>query len=232
MFKKFWDFQKLLNISISATNDKNTPKLSYMITIMVGTFLTISLASEGGIFLYALLLILEFGNLIINSKNRFFESVPVSKKYICINIYIHLILMAEFFVIAATIGILSINIIDANPIDNYINSVLVNWKGLLFFVCIIIMTVNILIPVFFIKINILRKTLTIAIGTLIAIVIITFRNTLPIVPSTGEINLIKSFKFMGNCNEVLLVIMGICLILIPISVLVSYKIYRGKEYIL
>lgn len=236
MLKKFWNYQLLLSGSIGFNNDKNKSKLHFFIVFIFIIFMSIltGMLDGGGVIFYPIVFTLYAVYHIINSQNRLFEIVPVSKLYALINIYLYVFVMSLCFIGGAVVGLLPfkfLTLVTSNfTLINTITNLLVNnWKALLVTSCISTIIVTILVPIFFIRIKILRKTLTISAVSLVTIALLLFRNTLPVVTELGEINFLQSITIMPDYNVVLLILACVCIVIIPISIFISYRLYKGKR---
>lgn len=233
MLKKFWNYQRLLNFSGGFDNVKKPSKLLFVITIIFA-FILNGILNGGGVIFFATIMSLYIGYSIINAESRLFESVPVSKIYSFINLYSYSYLMGLFIIALGLIFQLPLEIFSVYNLycgldETYILKFINNWRAILLTGSISIIIVSILLPIFFIRINSLRKILAISVVSLATMGIISFKNTLPIIDKIGEINFLESIKIMNNYNDILLILGCICVVSIPISILISYKIYRGKR---
>jgi hypothetical protein len=102
-----------------------------------------------------------------------------------------------------------------------------NWKTILVIYCIPSIIASISLPLFFIKIKFLRKLLTISVSILIPIVLLLFKNTLPVVTALDKVYFWESITIMPHYNGFILILL--CVLIIPISMLISYKLYKGKR---
>lgn len=241
MLKKFWNYQLVLSASIYFGNDKGhskIPPLSYILFIIFMITFT-AMLDGGGIVFFPIIGILYMTYGIINSQHKLYELVPVSKLYSHLNIYLY-ILVTSFYtiVIFALMGlllflsqILLTFIFDLDPVISMMSSSLNDWILTLIPGCISIILVSILLPIFFIRHNFLRKALTLSVVALTTIVLKTFRNTLPIVPELGEISFLESIIIMPHYSQILFILACVCVVILPISMLISYRLYKGKRCI-
>lgn len=232
MLKKLWNYQKLLSHSIGFANGEKSSKLTFISLYMFAFILNLML-DRGGILFFGVIISLYSGYHIINSQSRLFESVPVSKLYSFINIYsygyVTSFLCLVAFLVILPFEILVVYAMDLNLDEAYIIPFFNNWRAILLTGLLSIIIVSILLPIFFIRINALRKTLTISVITLATIGIIYFKSTLPVIDKIGKVDFLKSLKIMDNYNDILLILVFICVVTIPISILISYRFYKGKR---
>jgi hypothetical protein len=236
MIKRFWSYQVLLGASAGFANAKEHRKLPFfMFFIYMLYAITLGvMLREAGIIFFPLVLILFPTYFIITSQNKLFETVPVSKLYSLINIYLYslvmiLSLIGTFVIMALSFKILKLFIHNFTCADFVINSLVNNWKAILITGFIYAIIVNILVPVFFINLNFLRKALTISIVALIIIALRLFKNTLPVVTELGKTNFLDSIAMMSHYKEFLLILVCGCAVIIPISMFISYRLYKGKR---
>ena len=236
MLKKFWNYQLLLSASLSFSTDKKPSKshsfIIFICILFMGVFT--GMLDGGGVLFYPIVFTLYAAYYIINSQNRLFEIVPVSKLYTLINIYLYVFVMSLSLIAGSLISLLPIKLLTLliptyNLPDTVISLLVHNWKAILVTICISIIIVCILLPIFFIKLNTLRKILTIIVVAFFTIALLLFRNILPVVTEIGQINFIKSITIMPHYNEFLLLLICVCVVIIPISMLISYKLYKGKR---
>jgi hypothetical protein len=197
-------------------------------------FILNSILDGGGIIFFSVILSLYWGYCIINSENRFFQNVPVSKLYSFVNIYANVYLINFFMITLFLIFLLPlemffINIMDLEITEVYITPFFNNWRVIGLTASIAIIILSILLPIFFIRNNVIRKTLTILVVILSTTGIILFKYRLPVVDKIGKINFLGSIKIMNNYNEILLILVCICVVAIPISIGTSYRFYKGKR---
>jgi|GEM_PF-2976931 len=241
MITRFWNYQRLLNHSIKSSNNKERSRAPFFNHMLFFIFMYsfIFTLDGGGIVFFPIICTLSIVYQIINSRNKLFEIVPVSKLYSCLNIYLFvlgvILVFISTFVLLGVFSLLFNNIMHMHFVLNFnldgsnVILSLRDWKSTLIPGCISIIITSILLPMFFIKNNILRKCLTLLSVALATISLISFRNTLPVLPVLGEINFLKSIKLLPQYNEILLILSCICVVIFPISMFISYKLYKGKR---
>ena len=233
MLKKFWNYQRLLNFSEGFDNVNKSSKIVYVITYMFA-FIVNGILDGGGIIFFGVIMSLYAGYNIINSQSRFFETVPVSKLYSFVNIYSNVYLISFFtfaliLIVLLPLEIFAVNAMELKLTEAYIMPFFNNWRAILLTGSLSILIVSILLPIFFIRINALRKTLTALVVTVATIGITFFKYTLPVIDKTGEIDFLDSLKIMNDYNNILLILVCIGVVAVPISILISYRLYKGKR---
>ena len=236
MLNKFWNYQLLLSGSLGFTNEEKSSKFPFFSILIYSLFIVtlFILFGNGGFIFCPLVFTLHAVYSITNSQNKLFEIVPVSRLYALINIYLYVFVMSLSLIAGGLISLLSFKILALftstfTLADTVISLLVTNWKAILVINCISTIMVSILLPMFFIMLNFLRKTLTISVVALFMISLILFRNTLPVVPELGKIRFLESITIMPHYNEVLLVFTCVCVVMLPISMFISYKLYKGKR---
>lgn len=228
MLKRFWNYQLLLSSSIGLANDKKTSKSHFFIIFSFILFLGVFTGNVDGIgvIFYPLIITLCMVYSIINSQNKLFEVVPVSKIYSLINIYLYVFITSLAITIGSTIGIILLTFLVQLTSTLNINTLESNWKAIFLIGSISIIMTSILLPIFFIKHNFLRKSLTIIVVVISKIVLL---YTAPIVTELGNVSFLESIKIMPFSNEVSLILIFVCLVILIISLFISYKIYKWKR---
>lgn len=231
MLKRFWNYQLLLSGSIGFINAKNKSKLYFLSILIFVIFMGIFIGNiDGtGVIFYPIAITLCMVYSIINSQNKLFEIVPVSKLYSLINIYLYVFVTTLAIYVGSTIGfILARFLTKLTPVLD-ISLLADTWKGILMTGFISTIMASILVPIFFIKLKSFRKTLIISVVILITIVFMLFINELPMITMFGKIKFLETITIMPHYNEVLLILACVCVLIIPISIFISYKIYKGKR---
>ncbi|MGV8983598.1 hypothetical protein [Clostridium sp.] len=226
MLNKFWNYQLLLCGSIGLVNDKKAFKSHFFILFCFILFIGVFTGSIDGIgvIFYPLIITLSMVYSIINSQNRLFEIVPVSKMYSLINIYLYVFITSLAITIGGSAGIILARFLV--QLTSTLNVLKINWKAVFLIGSISTIMTSILLPIFFIKLNFLRKALTITVAALVTIVLL---YTAPIVTELGIISFLESIKVIPNSNEISLILICVCVVILPISILISLRLYKGKR---
>ena len=226
MLKRFWNYQLLLGRSLRLDNEKKHSKLTFflMFIYMYPMIIFMIIFGQGGFVFYPTVYTLYNAYSIVNSKNKLFEFVPVSKLYSLTNIYLY----AFISIYIANTLFLILMMLNTQLNSIFRTDILINnWKTILVMYCIPSIIASIILPIFFIKFNFFRKFLTITAIVFIPIVLLLFKNTLPIVTELDKVYFWKSITLVPHYNEFILI--SLCVVLIAISMLISYKLYKGKR---
>lgn len=228
MLKKFWNYQRLLSASVGSVNAKKQSKLNFVFMfVFMGIFSAI--LDGGEVLVYPITIILWMVYAIVNSQNKLFEIVPVSKLYSLINIYLYVFIMNLAITVVSIIGLIPVKILFQSTSVGNISILSDNWEAILITGCIATIIASILLPTFFIRLNFLRKALTISVVSFVTIALVLFKNTLPVVTGIGKINFLERINTMPYYNETLLILVCVCIVIIPISIFISYRLYKGKR---
>ncbi|MBZ9608840.1 hypothetical protein G9F73_013610 [Clostridium estertheticum] len=228
MLKKFWNYQLLLSRLAGSNNVKKSLTFVFFnIFIYMLVLITLDLIfGDGGFIFYTTVFALYAAYSIINSQNKLYEIVPVSKLYSLINIYLFVFIAIT---LPTTILLIFERLMTQLNFDSSMSVLINSWKPIVIIGCTSTIVASILLPIFFIKLNTLRKTLTLLVVVLIPIVLLLFKNTLPVVTELGTTNFWKSIAIMPHYNEFLLILVCVSLVTIPISMLISHRLYKGKR---
>lgn len=238
MLKRFWNYQLLLGYSsLSFNNIKGSSEQPFYITFVYGLLysiffglfvvtLSVTLGPTSILILYPIVFILFRTYSIINSQKKLFEIVPVSKVYSLINIYLYVFVMSLTITVGSTMLIILLNYVLKFSTTSNIIPFVNNWKAILVSGCIYAIVASILLPIFFIRLNFLKKFLSISAVALITITLILFTRTFHVLNEIAEINP----NIIPQYNETTLLILACAsIVIIPISMLISYRLYKGKR---
>ena len=241
MLKRFWNYQLLLGwSSLSFNNIKGSSERPFYVTfvygllysILFGLFfvtLSVTLGTTSIIILYPIVFILFRTYSIVNSQKRLFEIVPVSKVYSLINIYLYFFVMSLTITVGSTLLIVLLNPLLKFSTTSTLIPLVNNWKAILVSGCIYAIIASILLPTFFIKHNSLRKFVTISAVALVTISFRFFTRSFHVFKEIAEMNFIKNINIIPHVNEALFILACASIVIIPISMLISYRLYKGKR---
>jgi hypothetical protein len=228
VLKRFWNYQQLISGSTGLANNKKTSRLPFArLLIFILFMFTISLIlEEGGLILYPTIFTLYAVYSIVNSQNKLFETVPVSKLYSLINIYLYVFISVSLGTISLFMAVVLFTKLN---FTSDITLLVYNINPILVISCINTIIVCFLLPIFFIKLNSLRKTLTISVAILVPIMLLFFKNSLHVSAGLGKFNFWKSITMIPNYNQFLIIFIYASILIIPISMFIAYKLYKGKR---
>ena len=234
MLKKLLNCQTLLSYSPGIAGTKNSLKSDLFIVFIYVLFLfSLSLIlGAGGLVFCPMFFTLYAVYNIVNSQNKLFEIVPVSKLYSLINIYLFVFVKNLCFTagIALALILMGLSAQSTSALDMI--SLVNNWKAVLVIGCISTIIMCILLPVLFIRLNFLRKILTASAVAFSILALLLFENILHVATEFGTMHFLKSITITPHYNEILLISVCVCVVIIPISILISYRLYKGKRCLL
>lgn len=250
MIKKLIAYQKLLlnsNPPFSSVPPSLFNGISYCIAFVMIIFMNISLyfgdtmSSTTFIPFTLPIIIIWIINRIFHGDHRLFETVPVSRKYVALNMFLLPIVMIFIMYImiyisgAVLIGtiIVVISLTSSQgtiklPSESVLQQVIDTTKGDMLMLCILLIIVFVGVAITFIKRK-KNRLLTFAIFTTIGYGLLFFlKLSMPISPITGKVEFLESFSIMPHSSTILLFIAIATVIISITSVLTGYKLYVGK----
>ncbi|GAA0179987.1 hypothetical protein SH2C18_27600 [Clostridium sediminicola] len=233
MMNRIVNFHKILSISTDLQSKSKMYALKYFFTYM-GVFFLSDILGYGAMTYVPIMLGLVMVRNIIKSENKILEILPVSKIYTIVNIYLFII---GALVLAGLIimGILSIfglitHIIPKLDFGGFetILSFIYGWKVVVVLFLIYLIIMSIFIPMFFVNKRITRWILYIIGYFVMFISLVIYKKTFLVTLDSNKINLIKTLNTMTNFNEILFDLLSIVAIALPLSLFISYRLYKGK----
>ena len=225
MMEKLLNYQKLLSNSLKPGQTYGDSSHQFVKLLLINFFIIFA-ASIKGIVQYVFILLgfsLVYVYYIINSPNKLYEIPPVSKQYTIVNIYLYVLIvitLSYIFGFAANmITLLSIG--EKYLFIDFITS----WKDVILSLLSSILVGCIYIPVFFIKPLFIRRILILLETILFKLFLIELNNNLG---NSNGMSFLKRISLLGNYNMVLITLMLLFIIIAPISIAISYRLYRGK----
>lgn len=228
MLKKIWNYQLLLGNSIGVSSEKASFKLNFLrIFIYILFLFSLSLIiGDGGLILYPTVFTLYAIYSKLNSQTRLFEAVPVSSLYSLVNIYLYVFISIIF---STTLLLIVVKLFTKLNFTSDIGQLVNSFQTILLIFIIPTIIVSVLMPLFFIRHNLLRLSLTIFVVILFLMVLILIKSTLPTVIEFSKTDFWRNITLVPGYNKILLLSACASVITIPISILSSYKIYKGKR---
>ena len=114
-------------------------------------------------------------------------------------------------------------------IDIAIHTSIIDYKISFQIVCIMVIIANIIIPLFFIRLKQLRIILLIFLIVFATIIFFSITTSLAVTPDSININLFQGIKTIPISGSISMLLMITSVVIIPLSMLISYRIYRGKR---
>jgi hypothetical protein len=226
MMNKFLNYQKLLARSLKpgeTYDDSNHPFTKFSLVIFF-IYLIVSIKGTGQFIFIILGYCLVYIYYIINSSNKLYEIPPVSKLYTVVNIYLYFLLT---IIICYILGF-GVNIITLLSFgEKYLFlDFITSWKGVILSLLLSIFISCIYIPAFFIKPLAIRRVLILLETIFFKILLIALNNS---IGNSNEMSFLKRISTLGNYNIILIILMLFLIIIAPVSIAISYRLYRRKE---
>ena len=251
MLKKFIAYQKLLLNSYPPI-DINLPAplkvLLYVFSFAVIIFMNISIFFGNTAIFNSFLpcnlpiIIVWMINGIFHGNHKLFETVPVSRKYTLLNIFllpiVMIFIMYIIFYISGAVLLCSIfgfiyltNSQDFSntPPDSAINQVIDTTKGDLLMLCILVIIVFVGVAIIFIKSRKLRLLSFAGFATIGYCLLAFLKLNMPISSHTGKVEFFESFSIMPLGNTILICVAIATVIISIVSVFTGYNLYVGKS---
>jgi len=237
MIKRIVSFQRVLLNSIGKISDNWDMFIIIIVCAFLNPFVFYG-SSYGSIYL---ILGLFMTYVAINGKSKLFKLMPVSTKFLVVNVFLTPILISvSTWFFASVIGFIFANLIAMGVFiatkgsnNVYAQSNLVvdpflaqgEWKGLILVLLIFLIITFVCTAVSFLKRKKLRHiaiiaTLSIGYGFLIIL-----NKVMPVLPNEFPNSFAMEFANMPQANLILISLSIIALIIIPTSIWTGYKIY-------
>lgn len=251
MLNKIIAYQKLLLNStppFSSTLPSFFNLILYCLAFSIIVFINISLffgdTLSSNTFLPFTLPIISIWmiNRTLHGDCRLFETVPVSRKYVVLNIFLLSLLMTFIMYVliftfgAALIGIM-IGIIfltgsrgtNQLPADSALQQVIDTTKGDVLMLCVLLIILFVGIVIVLIRNKELRITSFAGLTVIGYGLLFLLKIKMPILPTTGKVEFLESFSIMPNASTILLCVVISTVMISITSVFIGYKLYVRKS---
>lgn len=224
---KIINYQKLLGASFTlgeTYDDSKHPIIKFLLVLFI-ILLIVSIEGQAGQFIFIILgycLINIY--YIINSSNKLFEVPPVSKVYTLLNIYLFTLITILSFSFILLMGYLITNFSfdSIKLLNNFISC----FKGIILSLFLFLIISSVYIPAFFIKPLGIRRLLILFETIIFKILLLAVNNKLD---NYNVQPFLKRIGDLSSYSRILMIIMLTFIIITPISIFISYKLYRKKE---
>jgi len=251
ILKKLIAYQRLLlnsnpPIDINSQNPLNV--LFYVFAFAMLVFINISLffgdtaSSDTFIPFTFPIITIWMLNRILHGDHRLFETVPVSRKYTALNIFLLPIVMifilfilvyiSAAVLISIIIGFVSLTNPQGSsqlPPDSALQQIVDTTNGNLLMLCVLIIIIFVGTTIALIKRKKLRFLSFVVFTALGYGLLLLLKINMPIYPATGKIEFIESFSIMPQSNAILIIVAIATIIISIISVYLGSKHYIGKS---
>jgi hypothetical protein len=248
MLKKFISYQRLLLNStppIDMSSKNPLEILLYFSFIFTVVFMTIYVFAGNAIFTSDNLVIILpmvsiwMINRILNGNKRIFETVPVTRRYTVINIFLLPIIIVligflmYWFSILAILGIIFgiAYLLNPQSITSPPETAVTQMaKGDLLLICVFVIILFGGIAITFIHNKKLRIS-SFAAFTIIGYgLLFSLKFSTTASSNIGSVEFLKSFSIMPQANTILIIVTITTVIICIASVFMGYKLYVGKAY--
>ena len=251
MLKKIISYQKLLLTSyppININSQNPSKKISYGFTIFVMYLMILfiftgntSSSNEICIIVFPIISVWMI-NRIFYSGHRLFETVPVSRKYIALNLFLlSVIIILTLYVVVSIVGLGFAGLVfgilylvyprgfSQSPPESAVHQIIDTTKGNMLMLCILVIILFAGVAITFIK---SKKLRLFSFATFAAVgygLLFFLKLTMPISPNTGNVEFIESFSIMSQGNTILFCVAIATVIICITSVIMGYKLYDSKS---
>ncbi|MGH4124838.1 MAG: hypothetical protein ACREV6_18105 [Clostridium sp.] len=180
-------------------------------------------------------------NRILYGDQRLFETVPVSRKYTALNIFLLSIVIIFILYIVVSIAGLSLagivfgifylvspQNISNSPPESAVNQVINTTKGNMLMFCILVIILFVGVAITLIKNKKLRLSLFAAFGTIGYGLLFFLKLNMPISPNSDRVEFLESFSVMPQANTILICLTIATVITCVASFFMGYNLYVGK----
>lgn len=249
MLKKLITYQRLLLNSTPPFDMNSNNPFELLLTVFgvfAVVFMNIYVFAGNAIFTNSNLTILLpmaslwMNNRIMNGSNRLFETVPVSRKYIVLNVFLLSIVITVIFYLMYIFSIITLlgtilgiaylvnsKSITSSP-ETAVKQIIDTTKGNLLMLCVLVIILFAGVLIIFIKNK--RNRLFSFTGLVATIYGLLFflKINMPISPNTGKVEFLESFSIMPQGNSILFCIATATVLICITSVFLVYKLYVTK----
>ena len=181
-------------------------------------------------------------NRLLYGEHRLFETVPVSRKYTILNIFllsvviIIIVYLLYMVSIAVLLGIIfgipylvNPHGFSKSPPEPAFTQIINTTKGDLLMLCVLVIILFAGVAITFIKSKKLKLS-SFAGFTVISYGLLVFlKHNMPISPSSDKVEFLESFSIMPQANTILLCVSFAAIIICIASVFMGYRLYVGKS---
>jgi len=245
ILKRIIKFQRiLLNSTPPFTMTPQNPLIAFLYFVVIFVMISMNIFIFTGTIVYAnttLVIILPVVsiwmiNRILYGDHRLFETMPVSRKYTLLNVYLLSIVISAIGYLMFCISIIGLvwllvglftifspqNITSPPPSTTLIID---TTKGDILILCIFLILIFGGVAITFIKRKKLRLLSFLGITPIVYGFLFLLKINLPISPTTGQVEFLESFSIMPSGNIILLCV-AISAVIISIgSVFIGYNLY-------
>ncbi|MGH4051101.1 MAG: hypothetical protein ACREVX_07070 [Clostridium sp.] len=179
-------------------------------------------------------------NRILYGDHKLFDTLPVSKKYTLLNIYLLSIVISTIGYLTVCISFIAfiwllvglLTIFSPQNMTTPAQDVALNiidiTKGNNLILCLLVILIFGGVAITFIKRKKLRLLSFLGFATITYAFLFLLKINLPISPTTGQVEFLESFSIMPSGNIILICVFIATIIIIITSIFMGFKLYVGK----
>jgi hypothetical protein len=244
MIKKLIAYQKLL-LSSTPPIQMNSKKLLYVFVIFaMNMFIFSGNTSSANDITSVIFPIISVWmiNKILYSGQRLFETVPVSRNYIVLNIFLlSIVIIFASYILASIVGLVLAGLVfgvlylvypqgfNESPPQSTIHQIIDTTKGNMLMLCILVIILFAGVAITLIKNKRHRQIGFAGFAATGYGLLLFLKFSMPISPNTGKVEFLESFSIMPQGNTILLCTAIAAVVIVITSVFVGYKLYVGKS---
>ena len=251
MLKKLIAYQRLLLNStppIDMSFQSPSKQLLYIFAILVMTFMNMfifmgnTLSTNDIVPIVFPIISIWMINRILYGHQRLFETVPVSRKYIALNIFLlSVVIILILYVVVSLVGLslagilfgvlylVSPNGFSTLPPESAVHQIINTTKGNMLMLCILVIIIFVGVAITFIKNKKLRHSSFASFAIIGYGLLFFLKSFMPISPSSDKVEFLESFSVMPQANTILICVAIATVIIGSTSVYMGNNLYTGKS---
>ncbi len=181
-------------------------------------------------------------NRILYSSHRLFETVPVSRKYTVLNVFLlSIVIIFIGYIVACIFGTVLAGLVfgilyllhpqgfsQSTP-ESAVHQIIDTTKGNMLMLCILVIILFVGVAITLIKNNKLRLSSFAAFATIGYGLLLFLKLSMPISLNSGKVEFLESFSRMPQANTILICVATATVIICIISVFIGYNLYVAKS---
>ncbi|MGV8983599.1 hypothetical protein [Clostridium sp.] len=251
MLKKLISYQRLLLNStppIDISFQSPSKQLPYILSFFIMVFMTMfifmgnSLSTNELVPIVFPIISIWMINRLLYGDQRLFETVPVSRKYTALNIFLlSAVIILILYVVVSLVGLslagiifgvlylVSPNGFSNSPPESTVHQIINTTKGNMLMLCILVTIIFVGTAITFIKSKKFRLCSFAAFAAIGYGLLFFLKLNMPISPSSGKVEFLESFSIMPGANTILVFVIITTVIICIASVFIGYNLYLGKS---
>jgi type IV secretory pathway VirB2 component (pilin) len=244
MLKKLIAYQRLLLSSMPPT-EINSKKLLYVFVIFAMNMFIFSgntsSANDIAPVIFPIISVWMINKILYRCQGLF-ETVPVSRKYIVLNIFLlSIVIIFASYILASIVGLVLAGLVfgflylvypqgfNQSPPQSAVHQIIDTTQGNMLMLCILVIILFVGVAITLIKNKRHRQIAFAGFATIGYGLLLFLKFSMPISPNTGKVEFVESFSIMPQGNTILLCTAIAAVVIIITSVFVGYNLYVGKS---